>query len=124
MRMKLNEHDTFLIGHARRMRECRKRQRQQDSMAYTNRVSTQQRQYRLHIHKLESIIRLRKANRERQQRYRLNHSNEQKNIRQNKDRKNKNLKRKQQQLNQYNNIDEKNKSISSNILNPEILEKI
>jgi hypothetical protein len=63
--MKSNKQDTFLIGNARRMRECRKRQREQDSEAYANRVETQQKKYRLRIRELESILTLRKANTER-----------------------------------------------------------
>jgi hypothetical protein len=39
--------DTFLVGHARRMRACRMRQRQQDPEEYKNRVNTQRRDHRL-----------------------------------------------------------------------------
>ncbi len=73
--MQTNKQDTFLIGHTRRMRECRKRQRQQDPELYANRVKMQQREYRLctrskilsayqTTQQLESILKLRKANRE------------------------------------------------------------
>ena len=117
--MKSTKQDTFLTGHARRMRECRKRKRQQDPVVYTNRVNTQQRQYRLRTHKLASILQMRKANRLRQRRFRLNQSNEEKRLRKEKDRNSKHLKRKQQQqlqLNKSNNNDETSISVSSNIL--------
>ena len=45
--MKSNKPDTFLLGHARRMRACRMRQRQQDSEGYKQRVKRQRREHRL-----------------------------------------------------------------------------
>ena len=39
--------DTFLIGHARRMHQCRKRQQQRDPGVYALRVRIQQQTYRL-----------------------------------------------------------------------------
>jgi hypothetical protein len=107
--IKSNKQDTFLIGHARRMRECRKRQRQQNPEVYRNRVNFQQKQYRLRTRskvlseheitkKLQSIIKARTANRQRQRRYRLNRSNEKKLLQQEKDRNYRRSKRKQQQL--------------------------
>jgi hypothetical protein len=91
------------------MRECRKRQRQQNPKAYRNRVNCQQRQYRLRIpskvlsdhqitKKLQSIVKARKANREWQRRYRLNRSNEKKIFQQEKDRNYRRSERKQEQL--------------------------
>jgi hypothetical protein len=117
--MKSTKQDTFSTGHARRMRECRKRKRQQDPVEYTNRVNTQQRQYRLRTQKLESILQMRKVNRLRQRCFRLNQSNDEKRVRKEKDRNSKHLKRKQQQqlqLNKSINNDESSISVSSNIL--------
>ncbi len=119
--MKSKQRDTFLIGHARRMRKYRKQQRQQDPEAYANRIKTQQQEYRrrtrsailssnLATAKLESILNLRLTNRERQRRYRLNQSNEQNTLRKEKDRNRKRLKRKREQPNQSNNNDENSKS--------------
>ncbi len=61
-------------------------QRQQDLEANANNVKTQQQEYRRRTRKPESILNLRKVNRERQRRYRLNQSNEQKSLRKKKDR--------------------------------------
>ena len=114
--MKSCKQDTFLIGPARRMRGCRKRQRQQDPEAYTDRVRTQQEEYRRRPRKPESILNLRRANRERQRRYRQNQSDEQKRLHKEKDRNSKCLKRKQQE-NQSDNSVRTGDSISSNISN-------
>ena len=87
--LKSNKQDKFLLEHARRMRKCRKRQRQQNSETYRDRVNTQKREYRLHTRskvlshhqtkqKLQSVVKIRKANKERQRRYRPNRSNEKK----------------------------------------------
>ena len=107
--MVLNKEDSFLIGHARRMRENRKRQRQQDPKVYAEKLKIQQAEYRrrtrFHVlsesrmrQKLDSLITVRKATRERQRRYRLNCSNEKKNLQREKDRNYRLLKRKQEQL--------------------------
>lgn len=45
--MKLTNQDTFLIGHARRMREYRSRHEQQNPEEYAHRVKIQQQEYRL-----------------------------------------------------------------------------
>ena len=97
--MKSYKQGIFLIGHARRMWGCRKRQWQQDPEAYTNRIKTQQKECRLRPRNSESILNLCKANRERQRQYRLNESNEKKSLRKGKDRKSKRFKRKQQEDN-------------------------
>ncbi|CAF1201928.1 unnamed protein product [Rotaria magnacalcarata] len=78
--MKSIMQDTFLIGHARRMRKCRQRQRQIDSEAYKNRVRKQKIDYRLRtrfnvlsenqtIQKQESLIITRNETRERVRRF-------------------------------------------------------
>lgn len=101
-----NQRDTFLIGHARRMQRCRKRQRQQDPEAYALRVRIQQQTYRLQqrsrllsghhpTKQLKSLLNLRKSNRKRQNRYRLNQTDAQKHLRKEKDRKAKRFTREQ-----------------------------
>ncbi|CAF1505640.1 unnamed protein product [Adineta steineri] len=111
--MKSNIQDTFLLSHARRMRNYRKRQQQQDPEAYKIRVNTQQTKYRLSNLStilsdrktkqiLESIVTTRTANRERQRRYRLNLSREKTIQRQEKDRNYRRLKRQQQKVDQSN----------------------
>ncbi|CAF1127693.1 unnamed protein product [Adineta steineri] len=111
--MKSNKQDTFLLGHARRMRNYRKRQEEEDTEAYKLRVNTQQKKYRLCNHStilsdrktkqiLESIVTTRIANRERQRRYRLNLSSEKKIQRQEKDRNYRRLKRQQQKVDNLN----------------------
>lgn len=109
-----NQRDTFLIGHARRMRTCRKRQRQQDPLAYALRVRIQQQTYRLQqqskllsgnypTKQLKSLLNLRKRNTERQRRYRLNQAHAKKILRKEKDKENKRLTREQKKLNHDNN---------------------
>jgi len=121
---KTNKQDSFLIGHARRMLQCRRRQKEKNLEAYRNRVNRQQKQYRLrrryHVlsenqtkQKLNSIITTRKANRKRQRRYRRNQSNEKKCLRQEKDRKYQLFKRQNQQVNNSNSNKNIDKQISS-----------
>ncbi|CAF1403380.1 unnamed protein product [Adineta steineri] len=99
-----NKPDTFLVGHARRMRGCRMRQKQQDPNEYRKRVNTQKREYRLRMRnqilsdyqrsqRLQSIHKTRIANRQRQRRYRLQRSYERKTLQQEKDRNYRRLKR-------------------------------
>jgi sRNA-binding protein len=95
--MRSNKPDTFLLGHARRMRSCRMRQKQRDSEAYRNRVNTQKREHRLrvkHVHSTKhqtetnqlSTAEKRKRNRERQRRFQRNRSDHQKALRRAQDR--------------------------------------
>ena len=115
-----NQRDTFLIGHARRMQEYRKRQREQDPQAYALRVRIQQQTYRLQQRsrlssghystiQLKSLLNLRKRNRERQRRYRSNQTNAQKNLRKEKDRNRKRLTREHKAVNHNNNSIKSNK---------------
>lgn len=124
--MKSNKQDTFLVGHARRMHECRKRQKEQDPLAYALRMNLQQQQYRLRTRvnillkkqetsKLEAILQARKCNRERQRRYRSKLSNEQKSIIRKNDRNKKRLKR-NQTLTHFNDDDANNSKTISNIM--------
>ncbi|CAF5044590.1 unnamed protein product, partial [Rotaria socialis] len=71
--------DTFLIGHARRTRKLRQRQKQLDPEAYRLKVNTQRREHRLrtkfHVltqkqakRKNRSLIKKRETDRKRQKR--------------------------------------------------------
>ena len=124
--MKSNQPDTFLTAHARRMRQYQERQRQKDPEGYAERVRTQRKLYRLRqrskllsgcpsTQQLKSLINLRKINKERQRRYRLNQTDAQKDLRKEKDRNRKRLARAQNKLNDYNNNSESNKPVTSNL---------
>jgi len=91
------------------MRQCRKRQREQNFEAYRNRVNAQKRQYRLRIRFIistesqtnqngRSIAKTRRSNKKRQRRCRKNQSEQKKNLIREKDRLNKRLKRQQQKI--------------------------
>ncbi|CAF2086269.1 unnamed protein product [Rotaria magnacalcarata] len=101
--MKQKFQDTFLIGHARRMRKLRQRQREADLEAYKMKVNNQRREHRLRsrfyvlsesqtIEKLDSLIKSRQTTKERLRRYRLNESIEKKALRLKADRKYQSLK--------------------------------
>lgn len=107
--MKSKKTDSFLIGHARRMRKCRQRQKENNPEQYKNKVKNQRRQHRLHpsfnvltesqtLRRIDSISKTTVKNRQRQQRYRLNQTAEQKSLRLNKDRIYQFLKRQKQRL--------------------------
>ena len=85
--MRSNKADTFLLGHARRMRACRIRQRQQDPEGYKRRIAKQRRNHRLRarndlLNKPQPNIRnastpqRRKSDRERKRRSRNNQRND------------------------------------------------
>ena len=112
--MKSKKRDIFLVSHARRMKQCRKRQQEQDPEAYRDRVNNQKRQYRLNMssavltdqqtaQKQRSILKTRKANRRRQRRYRLNQSEKTKCLYREKNRCSKRLKRQQKPFNRAHN---------------------
>jgi hypothetical protein len=120
---KSKNRDTFLNGHARRMRECRQRQREQNLEQYKSRVNAQQRKYRLqncskcplnneNIKRLKSILKLREANKIRQRRYRSNQSIEKKILRQEKDRIYKRMKRNQKRMKSF----KKNSTYTVNVI--------
>ena len=107
--MKSKKRDSFLIGHARRMRNCRQRQKENNPELYKNKVNNQRREYRLYprfnvltenqtLRRIDSVIKTRLKNRQRQRRYRLNQRAEQKSLRLDKDRIYQLLKRQKQQL--------------------------
>ncbi|MBK6819476.1 MAG: hypothetical protein IPG85_07680 [Bacteroidetes bacterium] len=107
--MKSQKPDSFLIGHARRMRNCRQRQKENNPELYKNKVNNQRREYRLYprfnvltenqtLRRIDSVIKTRLKNRQRQRRYRLNQRAEQKSLRLDKDRIYQLLKRQKQQL--------------------------
>ena len=94
--MNSNTQDSFLIGHARRMRACRKRQRNANPLEYANHVRNQKRQYRSrqHFNRIEkqtseqeltrNLVECEKS-RYRQYRHRLNELPQDKQRRQKKD---------------------------------------
>ncbi|CAF4612758.1 unnamed protein product [Rotaria socialis] len=102
--MKSTKQDTFLIGHARRMRKCRQRQQESDPEAYRNRVRKQKIDYRLRtsfnvlsenqgLQKNESLIKNRNKTLEPVRRFRHNQSDQQKELLLAKDRNYKCIKR-------------------------------
>jgi hypothetical protein len=93
----LKKRDTFLIAHARRMRQCRKRQQEQNLTEYRDRLNQQKKNYRLRIRSeilldhptsktIESMFKARTADKQRQRRCRLNQSNDKKLVQREKDR--------------------------------------
>jgi len=101
---KLKKRDTFLIAHARRMRQCRKRQQEQNLTAYRDRLNQQKKNYRLRIRAeilsdhptsktIDSVFKARTADKLRQRRCRLNQPNDKKVIQREKDRNYRRLKR-------------------------------
>ncbi|MBK7042096.1 MAG: hypothetical protein IPH46_17010 [Bacteroidetes bacterium] len=91
------------------MRNCRQRQKENNPELYKNKVNNQRREYRLYprfnvltenqtLRRIDSVIKTRLKNRQRQRRYRLNQRAEQKSLRLDKDRIYQLLKRQKQQL--------------------------
>jgi len=97
--------NVFLIGHARRMRQCREKQRQRDPQQYKHRLNKQRNDYKLRTQfnvptqaqyeqKIISKLKNRITNRKRQRRYRLYESIDKRNSRLIKDRRRKMVKSK------------------------------
>ena len=91
------------------MRNCRQRQKENNPELYKNKVNNQRREYRLYprfnvltenqtLRRIDSVIKTRLKNRQRQRRYLLNQRAEQKSLRLDKDRIYQLLKRQKQQL--------------------------
>lgn len=102
--MKSGRIDSFLAGHARRMRACRLRQQNQDPAAYRNRVNEQKTRSRLRLRtKLlleeetrqnhQTNLQTRISNKKRQRRYRSRRSIDQINRTKIRDRKYRSMKR-------------------------------
>ncbi len=103
------------------MRQCRKRQQEQNLTAYRDRVNQHKRNYRLRIRSeilsdhptsitIELMFKERTATKQRQRRYRLNQSNDKKVVQREKDRNHRRLKRIQERSthlmdNEFNIID-------------------
>ena len=103
--MRSNKPDTFLLGHAQRMRACRMRQRQQDPEAYKKRIAKQRRNHRLRARNdrlkkpqpnthHSSTPERRKSDRERKRRSRNNQPNDKIAVQRESDRIYRSLKRK------------------------------
>lgn len=93
----MNQRDTFLIGHARRMQQYRKREREKNPELYALSRRNYMKTYRLRKRlklisnqypskELERLLKIRESNKERQRRYRMKQSSTDKSIRQEKDR--------------------------------------
>ncbi|CAF2143527.1 unnamed protein product [Rotaria magnacalcarata] len=127
--MKSTKQDTFLIGHARRIRKCRQRQQESDPEAYRNRVRKQKIDYRLRtsfnvlsenqaLQKNESLIKNRNKTLERVRRFRHNQSDQQKELLLAKDRNYKCFKREKQRIDDSNKQMKNETNVTSNSLHP------
>jgi len=123
--MKSSTQDTFLIAHARRMRNSRRQQKELNPEQYKNRLNAYQKEYRLRtrynvltenqtIRKFQSTIKRRESNKQRQRRCRSNQTNEKKIMSKEKNRNSKRLKRSKQHLDHNNDDDENKKSTLPN----------